>query len=251
VRPWLILLALVPAATAAAEPTRTTARGRRLLDGAVAAHGGRARLLAIESLRRALRVRFTVGANPIELVHVVTATPDARRDEVDGPRGPAVEVVTPHDAWVRAADGTIRTLPEDRAEVARDRHALSLEWLARRARERGTAITALPRQTIDGARYDAVRVSRGEGRGATVLLLDRRTRLVVQQSFEAPQPEGKVTVRYRDYRVVAGIRLPFAEVEVYGNSEGTVETIVDAVEVNPQLPPGHFDRPPEGASASP
>lgn len=79
--------------------------------------------------------------------------------------------------------------------------------------------------------------------GTLAIARDDGTALQLRRRARGPKLAfGDVVVTYRDHRESSGLRVPFA-IEATCDGEPMAAQTLDAIELDPELPPGCFARP--------
>jgi len=199
------------------DPAAADAEGRRILEKALAAKGGAARLAAVKSMllvgNAKARVKQPGGGAEQKLeakVRRLYVAPNRmRRDtELEGGKAVTVIVLDGNSAWASQVQGgqtQTTELPPQFVEALREELWRDQEFILLRYKEKGTQVAALPEKEIDGAPHYAVRVTRVDGNVSVTLYLDKKTLLLRRMTYSA---EGNMaTEDFRDYRTVDGIKV--------------------------------------------
>jgi zinc protease len=220
------------------DPARA-AQGRKLLDAALAAKGGEARLRALKDLTSKGTVKIVDRGQTLEGPFVRWFVPgQALRLDITAAVGKLTVAVTGAGSWIIFGD-RVQDLPKENAaqqfaSLWRDRDIVLLRHL-----EADAVVEALPREKIDGKEYDVVVLKKAGGALETRLYLDPKTRLVFRMEYQergSPQRE-----EYRDYRAVQGIQFAFRQ---HGEGQGqAIDAVTSEIKLNTGVPPGTFDKP--------
>jgi zinc protease len=231
---------------AAAQPgeEEATARGRALVDRAIQAKGGLARLRAIRTVRAEAEMQVLAGPAGTARDSALSVTtwvayPDRFRVDIAAPAGTMTQVYAEGEAWARqpGATSTVSVSPAD-LEAAVERDVLRVLL---RAKDGELPVRAATDVHLDGRRVLAVDC--GTGARTVRLLLDRASGLVLAEQYTAHAPGGMVETeeRYADYREVDGVQVPFTTV-VRRDGQVVVERRLRSISFNVELPPGTFAR---------
>ena len=191
------------------------ARGKALLEKAVAAHGG----ATLEAASTYIEASTTIQKRSSGDASIVTKNfwkfPGSVRSERTLPlaRGPQTfaTVVTPTEVWGGGQDRHSRA-PERAVSAIRATAFRSLLPILRMNRNGDVRIAAAGAGSIGGVPVERVRVARGAM--DVTLNLDPATGRVHSMSFYDRADGGvwaDVVVVYEEYRTVDGILVPFAE----------------------------------------
>jgi zinc protease len=224
-----------PAAFVQAKAAANAAKA--LLDKAIAAKGGLARLQNIKTVRSEGTMIVTDLAGPVPFKVVANIEyPDRFRIDADMPGGKVAQVYAQGRYWVVDPDGKANEMPEEgrpaiKASIQRDMIALLVNAATGKLvlREVDSDEPALAGLEISGADMAPVTLYINRDNG----LIDR-TRYVAS--------EGRVEERYADYRNVDGIQIPFHTV-VRRPGLTSIERDVRTIKLNVPLAPGIFQKP--------
>ncbi len=224
---------------AAAWQTTSTARGpaKQVLDQAIAAKGGLARLRSIQTVRAETTTTVHGQGNPVTFPSTTWIQyPDRFRVDADMPGGRVAQVYADGRYWVADPAGT-KEMPEQNpgplhAAIARDTIRLLVKASAGELVVRDI--------DSDDPRLAGIEIS-GGGAGPIQLFVNRDDGLIVKARYTTAT-EGRVEERYSDYRTVNGVRFAFHTVlERAGAVQ--VERDVKTIHYNVSLPPGLFLKP--------
>jgi hypothetical protein len=218
---------------------------RDLIDRAVEAKGGAARLRSVRTVRAAATMTITMPASaPVDLQTVTSIRyPGSFRMEARTPTGSLVQVFHNGEFWVRDARGA-REAPasvadEMRNNVQRDAIGLLLGLL-----DRKVTASRIPDVQIEGRAMPAIHVQ-GPAMERMTVVFDPSTALIVRQRYRAilqGTSSADMEEEYSDFRDVSGLQVPFAAtVRVAGAI--AVRRVLHTVEYNVPLDPSLFSRP--------
>jgi zinc protease len=210
---------------------------KALLDKAIAAKGGLAKLQGIRTVRSEGTMIVTDLAGPVPFKVVANiAYPDRFRVDADMPGGRVAQVYAAGRYWVIDPDGKSNELPEEgrpeiKASIQRDLIAVLVKA--------GTGQLVVREVDSDEPVLAALEISGADMRPLT-LFVSRDTGLVDRSRYDAA--EGRVEERYSDYRSVDGIQIPFHTV-VRRKGMTSIERDVRTIKFNVPLAPGIFEMP--------
>lgn len=236
----LALLAAAPAARAAVADD-----ARPVIERYLAAVGGRA---VVES-QRAMHVVAEITAFGLTgEAETWQAAPDRRASRVS--LGPFT-LRDGHDgetAWRVDQNGKLLILDGKDLEDAKASAWFENErWLDPDAA--GGTVSFFGTMVDTAGDWEILEVTPPVGR-ARRLYFETKSGLLGRSESQSDQQT--VTVVWSDYRDVAGRRMPFRSVQsVSGLPMNTLALVVQAVEPNPPLEPGHFAPPRDGPAANP
>jgi zinc protease len=214
---------------------------RELIDRAVQAKGGLARLTSIRTMKVTASTVVQTEGGRIEVPSTTSIRyPGAFRVDARFPAGTVAQVFNAGEYWIQDARGAREAPPalaaEIRSNVQRDAVAMLLALAEGRLEA-----TRSDMPTERGAR-PAIRVQSPGARPVT-LVFDPQTYLLTMQRYEIPgPPAGSMEEAYSDYRVVDGVQVAFKAV-VRRNGVPFLERTVHAIEFNVPLDRGLFTKP--------
>ncbi|MGH9789460.1 MAG: M16 family metallopeptidase [Candidatus Acidiferrales bacterium] len=221
----------------------TLARGRLLIEKAVAARGGLETLQSVRDLTVLSRVVQETPAGTMNLtIKLYFVLPDKLRQDIVAPVGEFNLALDGQSGWQKGPQGVgpappvfIRAL---RMVLARNLENLLPALLA----GEGTA-QFLETETHDGRPADAVLVVDAAGHSIR-MLVDQETGYVVKQAYEGEAPGGPVAEEriFSDFRTVNGLVLPHKTV-VFQDGRQTSEATVVHIEINTGVDPALFEQP--------
>jgi len=225
------------------DPARVEA-GRRLLDEALLAKGGKDRLLAVRDIQLKGAGKLSAQGQTFELqVTGYFGVPDRKRLDLGLPMGTITTVVTPEAAWggmgAMTKDAPPEVVAKERAQMWRHKDLVLLRHL-----EPGVVVVAREPVEQGGVRYDVVELRRPDGSMRTAVWLEPATRMLARLVYDQDGEEAEEI--YSDYRPVGGLQMAFAQKQ--SGPSGQVELTLSEIKVNAGLPAGVFDRP---AAAAP
>lgn len=211
--------------------------GQALLQQAIAAKGGLARLQSIRTLRSegTMTARLETGAAPVAMVTSIEY-PDRFRVDAQTPDGQVSQVYANGRFWV-IEPGGVKELPPDangpvQAVIQRDTVRVLVNAAAGKLVVRDV-------ESGDAA-LGAIEIS-GAGMSPLTLLINRDTGLIEKARYDA-QPGARAEESYSDYRTVDGVKFAFHTV-VRGAGRPVVERDVTTIRYNVPLPAGLFTKP--------
>ena len=218
----------------------TVDAAKALLDKAIAAKGGLARLRQIRTVRAEGTMTTTQDGKPVAFPVVTSIEyPDRYRVDADAPGGKVSQVYAEGRYWIQDARGTRELPPEARgpiqASIQRDIVPLLLKAAA------GTLVVRDVDPAADDAPILAAIEISGGGMIPVTLLINRDNGLIEKARYLA-DPEGRSEEAYSDYRNVNGIQVPFHTV-VRRAGLSPLQRDVKTVRFNVALPPGLFTKP--------
>ena len=231
-----------PVMTRASRPQVASAdpRAKILLDQAVKAKGGLARLQGIKTVKVEGTLTYASAGKPIPFAFAnYIEYPDRFRVDAETPAGRVTQVSARGKYWIADAAGASQELDAEksapiRAAIERDIVRLLI----------GAATGTLSVSTVDTPSEDplvgALEIS-GGGISPVTLLINRDNGLIEMARYEAG-PEGRATETYSDYRNVNGIQVPFHTV-VRRGALTPIQRDVKTIHFNVALDAALFARP--------
>lgn len=210
---------------------KKTAEGRRLLDAALAAKGGEAKLRALTSMRAKGKVRLSLGAQTLAGTYQRSfQLPNKMRLEMEidanGQKAAIVVIITPGAVW-QVVGPQKGELPRDAANELRRGLWRDRDLILLRYKDSGTVVQALGK--VDG--LDGVMMRDPSGENETRVLLDPKSHHIVR--LEYTEAGGKGIEAYGDYRQVDGLWFAFKQRAEGGNQ--AFDIVLDQVETNQPL----------------
>ena len=219
--------------TAGAEGKQRDA-ARALLDKAIAAKGGLAKLRGIKTVRVEGTMTSQSIGQPI-VFPIVTSIEYPNRFRLDAvmPEGKVTQVFADGRYWVESPKGVAELDPQAaasiRAAVDRDMVQVLL---------RAASGTLVVREVdADSPKTSAIELS-GDGLAPLTLFVNRDNGLVEKARYTGG-PDGRTEEIYSDYRNVSGIQVPF-HTEVRRGALRPLERDVKTIRYNVPLPPALF-----------
>ena len=244
--PWLVVAAFAAGAAAAehsAQPVLTVAS---IVEKNVAARGGLEAWRKIETM--AWRGHIEGDQAPGGLPFVMQLKrPNKTLFEIKAPTQQAVRAFDGRDGWkLRATQGgrpDIQSFTPDELTYAMDGEGL--DGLLIDCEAKGIRINLEGQDTVEGKRSFRLRATLRSG-AVRHVWLDAETFLEVKydrQVRSAPGTTGTVTVYYRDYQTVEGVKIPTVIETRSGSAKATSKMVIEKVAINPPIEDRLFKRP--------
>jgi zinc protease len=230
---------------------KTAAAARKLIDEALAAKGGKAKLASLKSLKLVAAGTTTVQGTsvPVEISRVFLAPDKMRIDAaLKPPRAPQDVVVTigvaGQTAWQRGPDpktnqyvvaditgGGLQTINFERWREP--------ELILLKAADPSAKLTTAGDETIDGKAYSVVKLRAPFADVDVSLYLDKKTKLIGRMSYT---DGGNTEIDdFADYREVNGLKFAYKRTS---NGDGRQTALeLKNVEVDPPVDPKVFIKP--------
>ncbi len=236
-----------PIGAPSAEPRKVDAKAeqaaRKLLDQALAAKGKK--VATLKTLKMVAKGTLTAQGMPLAVnISRTFQAPDKMRVdlEVDVPDMGVQKISYALDGdtgWQRAPDGSVDDIPAGEIAVLVEQRWHDPEFILTRHLEKGTVVTPLPDETVDGKTYAAVNLLSADGVSTATLYLDKKTKTLMKLAY----PEGgRVTVdTFSDYKDVDGVKIAHKRVSESGGEAAELE--IQSVEIDPKVDASVFTKP--------
>lgn len=212
---------------------------KTLLNKAIAAKGGLAKLQGIKTLKAEGTMSVATAGKPATFKFVqYVQYPDRFRTDGDMPGGPLTQVFADGKFWIRDANGA-RELDAESSEPVRAIAARDTVRLLVRAAAGELAVRSVDADTEDPL-IAAIEIS-GPGVSPVTLIINRDNGLIEQMRYVTAL-EGRCVETYSDYRNVSGIQVPFHTVQRRGPLS-PVERDVRTIHFNVPLDAALFVKP--------
>ena len=221
-----------------------TARSQRdeakaLLNKAIAAKGGLARLQGIKTVKAEGTMTVATAGRPATFKFVqYVQYPDRFRTDGEMPGGQLTQVFADGKFWIRDANGA-KELDAESSEPVRAIAARDMVRLLIRAAAGELAVRSVEPDTEDPL-IAAIEIS-GPGVSPVTLIINRDNGLIEQMRYVTAL-EGRCVETYSDYRNVSGIQVPFHTVQRRGPMS-PVERDVRTIHFNVPLDAALFVKP--------
>jgi predicted Zn-dependent peptidase len=231
--------------------SKAAAAATKLIDEALAAKGGKARIGGVKAFKMQARGSTSIRGQPIPVeISRVYALPDRMRiDATLKPPGAPRDVVVSvglagQTGWQRAPDEktndyVVVDVTGEALQTMNFERWREPELILLKAAEAGAKLTPIPDEMVDGKPCSVVRLRSPFGGVDVTLYIDKRTKLVARMSYS----DGGNTEsdEFSDYRDVSGIKFAFKRTSSGGGRSTALE--LKSVEVDPQVDPKIFDKP--------
>jgi zinc protease len=230
---------------------RTIAAARKLVDEAIAAKGGKAKLAHLKSLKLTATGTTTIQGQsvPVEISRVFVLPDKMRIDAtIKPPRAPSDVVVSiglsGETGWQRGPDpktgeyvvGDITGAGLASADFERWREP---ELILFKAAEPTAKLSLAPDETIDGKSYAVVKLRAPFADVDVSLYIDKKTKLIGRMSYsDAGNTESD---DFSDYRDVGGVKFAYKRTSTGGGRSTVLD--LKTVEMDPQVDPQLFAKP--------
>lgn len=225
-------------------------RGRALLEKAVEAAGGAAKIDALASYQeKAATSRQTQQGVAEMKTALYVVYPDKVRQERAFPFGTIANVVNAGDGFYAMPRNTGDMIAEQRAAFLGQYKRGLLPLL--RARK-GAGFTAAATGAAKSGDANVERVAVSFDGVTAVLSIDPATGRVHSLSYRGRGPSGafgEIVQTFSDFRAVEGLTLPFKTAATFnGEAEPALSSTVESITINGPVPPALFERPKAAAA---
>lgn len=240
---FLVLAAcLASPAVADTEPLPTA---DRIIERNVAARGGQEAWHKVRTMVFVGHIETGAGPTPRYLLEM--KRPDKRRFEVKAPGMTGVRIFDGSQGWKLSLgrDGypDVQPYSTEEASFARDDQGIGGPLID--YREKGVNVALEGVDEVEGHRAYRLKLTMPSG-ASHRLWIDAESFLELKEAREARNAlgmTGELTLFYRDYRTVDGLRLPFLIESGVGSGKTPDRMIVDRVAFNVPLADNRFARP--------
>ncbi len=231
---------------------RDAQAGRALLDKAVAAIGGAAKLDAVTSyVETASQTQVRPQGQITLTLKTMRRFPGDIRVERTMAMGDRTQtsamLITPEGGWFISGPRAFAQNPEGRTTNEQE-YSRALLPLMRARHAAGFKAAAVPSAVVDGVAEDRVRVK--DGLVDVTIGLDKRTGQVHSLSFIGRNMEAEIgdyTIVLSDYHDVNGLQLPFSERALFNGQPDEFRTRqIKTIEINPAIDAALFKAPATG-----
>ena len=240
-----------PAAAALppADPAAVAA-ARKVIDEAIVAKGGRARLAAVKGLRLVATGSTTIGgqALPVEITRTLVLPDKMRIDaKLQTPGGAKpIEVTvgaTETVAWQRAPDqktgsyGVVDIAGDQLQDIGFERWR-EPELILLKASDPKAQLAPGPDETIDGKPCTVINLQTPFGI-AVALYIDKQSKLIARTAYR--DAKTSETDDFSDYRELNGLKLAYKRVSSGAGRSTTLE--MKTIELDPKVDASQFAKP--------
>ncbi|HSK02633.1 MAG TPA: insulinase family protein [Kofleriaceae bacterium] len=235
----------IPAPEAPIDPKAAEA-ARKVVEEALAAKGGRARLAAVKGFRMLATGTTSApggGAMPVEIERLFVLPDKMRIDATLDGKVKVSIAVSGKTGWQLAPDQTGRGAaltefaPAEMAQIELERWR-EPELILLKAAEPGAKISLSPDESVDGKPHAVVKLRTPFPGLDVALYVDRKTKLITRMTYT----EGRSTQTdtFGDYKVVGGLQIAHRRHSTGGRE---TELKIKTVELDPTIDPKVFEKP--------
>jgi zinc protease len=229
---------------------KAIAAARKLVDEALAAKGGKAKLAAIKALKLVAvgTTSFGPQAVPVETERLFVLPDKIRINAViAGGQQNVIITVDGNKGWVQAKDPKTGKLnvqdiggtDQQQIEFERWREP---ELILLKAADPASKLSTGADEVIGGAPHGVVKLKTPDDRVTVSLYINKKTKLVTRMSYDAGG--SSESTDFSDYRAVGGIKVAHKHTSKgTGAQARSTELEIKAVEFDPKVDPSTFVKP--------
>ncbi len=236
---------------------KALAEARKVIDEALAAKGGKAKLAAVKGFRMVAVGETAAGSQtvPVETERLLVLPDKMRIDATLMKQMRILIVVNGKQGWQQAPDPkTGQTRLVDLG--ARDLQAVDFErWrepelILLKAADPKAKLVPAPDETIDGKPHAVIRLGAPTGDVEVVIYIDKKTKLVTRMVYN--DGANSEADEFSDYREVGGIKVAHTRKSrgTGPNARATSLTLT-TVEIDPTVDPKLFEKPSDAPATPP
>ncbi|MBT5872964.1 MAG: insulinase family protein [Candidatus Latescibacteria bacterium] len=211
------------------------ARGRSLLNRAVAAAGGSEAFKKVQAIHESGRATMVTPQGDVGMdVTSIMAYPDRVRVTVVLPQGEMVQIMNGSDAWLITPMGT-QPAPGPMNDTMINNIWQSIVYLYGHSEDTALGVQYVGTEDVDGAAAEVLHIS-PPGARSFKLYLDASTMLPLKRSAQEMTPNGPAEMdQYlSDFREINGLMLPFKRV-IMSNGQKAGEATNNEILINPEI----------------
>jgi len=226
---------------------------KELVDQAVAAKGGKAKLEAIKALKMSAKGTTTIQGHalPVEIDRVFVLPDKMRIDATIHAPGQDLKVIVSTNGkggWQSQPDQTGKNQIADLAE--RDMDTVEFErWrepelILLKAIAPNAKITPAPDETIGGAPHTVIKLGAPVQDLEVALYFDKKTKLLTRMTYSDIDPKGVKHTQvddFADYKDVKGIKVAYKRTST--NQDRVTSLELGKVEIDPKVDDSVFAKP--------
>lgn len=232
-----------PATETVAFSEAGAAKGRTLIEQAVAATGGSALIdgltgLRLEAENQVVTPQGTFDVKSVEL----TAYPDRKRVELTLPFGTMIQVLDGDNSWIKTPQG-VQTMPSAMRKQAAQGLLRDYFNLLRQRHNTDFEAVAAGRAEVDGVELEQVQVKIGED--VIRLGIDGTNGRILTMTYHGTNnagAPGEVRQVYSDFRTIEGLLVPHSVVISF-EGDPMMTTQVVGFDTNPEIAQDIWPRP--------
>jgi zinc protease len=230
---------------------KTAAAARKVVEEALAAKGGRAKLTGLKALKMMAAGTTTIQGTsvPVEISRVFVFPDKMRIDAtLKPPRAPKDVVISigvvAQTGWQRGPDPktndyAISDITGAALQTINFERWREPELILIKASEPDAKLSPAPDETIDGKSYTVLKLRAPFADVDVSLYFDKKTKMVARMSYT----DGGATEidDYSDYRDVGGVKFAFKRTSSGDGRATALE--VKSIEIDPTIDPAVFNKP--------
>jgi zinc protease len=215
------------------DPTpETKAKGKEVLQKAVAAMGGPALLGIKDLVVKGKQVQITQAGEFAIETEMQILRPNKVAAHLKTPMGEITMVFDGANAWMKGPMGT-RDLPGSQRESLQEEIIGDVHNVLQNFDKPEYAVQYLKDEAVDGKPAAVILIRHTPSNFLLRLFVDTKTGMVVKKAAKGSGPSGPAILEetYSDFRAVSGVQFPF---KTFGNTEGKKisELTVESIKIN-------------------
>ncbi len=228
---------------------KVVAAARKIVDEAIAAKGGKAKLSAIKGIKQVAVGTTSYGPQsvPVETERLFVLPDKIRIDATIAGQQKVVITVNGKTGWVQATDPKTGKLNiqdiggADQQQIDFERWR-EPELILLKAADPASKISLGADEMIDGAAHSVIKLKTPDDRIELSLYINKKTKLISRTSYTAGG--SSETDDFSDYRVVSGIKIAHKR-KSRGTGQQTRATDLElkSVEIDPKVDMKIFEKP--------
>lgn len=227
---------------------KTLAAARQLLTESVVAHGGKAKLSAVKSVKLHATGMTTIQGQtlPVEIERTFVAPDKLRIDATLAKQLKVIVGVDGKTGWQQAPgqDGKPQLVDFMGPDVIQGQFEVwrEPELLVLKAADSGAKIAPMPDENVNGKPHAVIRLASPYGADIT-LYIDKKTKLLSRIGFAdvGPRQSGSQVEEFSDYKPEKGVQI--ARKQKSTTQGRTTVLDVDKVEIDGKVDPSVFAKP--------
>lgn len=226
------------AATQPAPSAKDGEKGRALIRKAAEAHGGKARLAAVKSVKTKADLDVTTPQGAMKMgQEIVMVFPDRIRQVMNTPMGVMTMIATPAVGFMQSPMGN-QDLPASQKDALMQEARSSFLYILQQVDNRSLTFTPSASEKVGAVNADVLQIT-GEGISTRWYLHPDSGRLL--RTAEAGSGGEQVT-DYTEWQTVGGLVVP-KKIQATVNGQPAATGVITEFEVNPKVDPAMFEKP--------
>jgi zinc protease len=231
-----------PAAKDEVKPAASNPEGKALAAKVAAAMGGLPKLHSIKTMH--VSIAESDSGGPSSPVDVMLAFPDSMHVDVQTPQGALTIVASPDAAFMSMAGRGTRSMPPAQKNEMLSQLHHDLVYIAQHADDPAFTFTAAGTEKIGDV--DAAILDIGGAVPWVRWYVDPKTGYILREKYKGMRQSGPFDgeTNLSDWRTADGLTMPYQH-QNKQSGEQTSTAEFKKIEINPQLDPKLFEKPPD------